>query len=187
MIPVLFALPVALTLLAVADVLAGLAPRWVIPVAVLFLLAGFAPVPGADFIQIALGLAAFGRIAYRILRMTDAEWESGPAARALPSCDPSRPRLQPDRASTGLVPHLRRCQSGLLKIPLAATGTSINVPAIRSIRSAPAARSCSGGTAAAASVAAGPGPARLGTPPRPASPRACHHRRAPARGSPVRP
>ena len=87
-IPVLFALPVALTLLAVADVLAGLAPRWVIPVAVLFLLAGFAPVPGADFIQIALGLAAFGRIAYRILRMTDAEWESGPAARALPSCDP---------------------------------------------------------------------------------------------------
>ena len=87
-IPVLFALPVALTLLAVADVLAGLAPRWVIPVAVLFLLAGFAPVPGADFIQIALGLAAFGRIAYRILRMTDAEWESGPAARALPSCNP---------------------------------------------------------------------------------------------------
>ncbi len=87
-IPVLFALPVALTLLAVADVLAGLAPRWVIPVAVLFLLAGFAPVPGADFIQIALGLAAFGRIAYCILRMTDAEWESGPAARALPSCDP---------------------------------------------------------------------------------------------------
>jgi hypothetical protein len=87
-IPVLFALPVALTLLAVADVLAGLAPRWVIPVAVLFLLAGFAPVPGADFIQIALGLAAFGRIAYRILRMTDAEWESGPAAGALLSCDP---------------------------------------------------------------------------------------------------
>jgi hypothetical protein len=56
-------------------------------------------------------------------------------------------------------------------------------PYPRSARSgsAPAARSCSGGTAAAASVAAGPGSARLGTPPRPASPRACHHRRAPAR------
>ena len=95
MIPVLFALPVALTLLAVADVLAGLAPRWVIPVAVLFLLAGFAPVPGADFIQIALGLAAFGRIAYRILRMTDAEWESG----RLPArCHPAHPVTAPAAA-----------------------------------------------------------------------------------------
>ncbi len=83
-----FALPVALTMLAVADVRAGLVPRWVIPVAVLFLLVGFAPVPGADFIQIALGLAAFGRIAYRILRMSDAEWDSGPAA-ALPSAQPA--------------------------------------------------------------------------------------------------
>ena len=83
-----FALPIALTMLAVADVRAGLVPRWVIPVAVLFLLVGFAPVPGADFIQIALGLAAFGRIAYRILRMSDAEWDSGPAA-ALPSAQPA--------------------------------------------------------------------------------------------------
>lgn len=88
-VPVLFfALPVALTLLAVADVRAGLAPRWVVPAAVLFLLAGFAPVPGADFIQIALGLAVFGRIAYRILGMSDAEWESGRAADAPSSPDP---------------------------------------------------------------------------------------------------
>jgi hypothetical protein len=88
-IPVLFfALPVALTLLAVADVRAGLVPRWVIPAAVLFLLAGFAPGPGAEYIQIALGLAAFGRIAYRIVRMSDAEWESGLAAGAPSSPDP---------------------------------------------------------------------------------------------------
>ncbi len=87
-IPVLFfALPVALTLLAIANVLAGLAPRWVIPVAVLFALADFAPVPGAEILQMALGLAAFGRIAYRILRMTDAEWESG-----LPADAPCSPR-----------------------------------------------------------------------------------------------
>lgn len=83
-----FALPVALAMLAVADVRAGLAPRWVIPAAMLFLLAGFAPVPGADFIQIALGLAVFGRIAYRIFGMSDAEWESGPAAAAPSSPDP---------------------------------------------------------------------------------------------------
>ena len=36
-----------------------------------------------------LGLAAFGRIAYRILGMTDAEWESGPAAAALSSARPA--------------------------------------------------------------------------------------------------
>ncbi len=89
-IPVLFfALPVALTLLAVADVRAGLAPRWVMPAAALFLLAGFAPAPWADIAQLVLGLAAFGRIAYRILRMTDAEWESGPATAALPSARPA--------------------------------------------------------------------------------------------------
>jgi len=43
-----FALPVALTLLVVADVRAGVVPRCVIPAAALFLLADFAPVPGAS-------------------------------------------------------------------------------------------------------------------------------------------
>ena len=89
-IPVLFfALPVALTLLAVANVRAGLAPRWVMPVAVLFVLADFVPAPGAEIVQFVLGLAAFGRIAYRILGMTDAEWESGPATGALSSARPA--------------------------------------------------------------------------------------------------
>ena len=44
-----------------------------IPVAVLFM----------------LGLAAFGRIAYRIFGMSDAEWESGPPAAAVPSARPA--------------------------------------------------------------------------------------------------
>jgi len=35
-----------------------------------------------------LGLAVFGRIAYRIHRMSDAEWESGQAAAAPSSPDP---------------------------------------------------------------------------------------------------
>jgi hypothetical protein len=83
-----FALPVALTLLAVADVRAGLVPRWVIPAAVLFLLAGFVPAAAAGIGQLVLGLAVFGRIAYRILGMSDAEWESGPAA-PLPSAQPA--------------------------------------------------------------------------------------------------
>jgi len=83
-IPVLFfVLPVALALLAVAAVRAGLAPRWVIPAAVLFVLADYVPAPGAEIIQMALGLAAFGRIAYRILGMSDTEWEHGPAAATL--------------------------------------------------------------------------------------------------------
>ena len=85
----LFALPVALTLLALAAARAGLIPRWMIPVAALFLIAGFAPGTAAEIGQLALGLAVFGRIAYRILRMSDAEWESGPAAAALPSTHPT--------------------------------------------------------------------------------------------------
>ena len=36
-----------------------------------------------------LGLAAFGRIAYRIFGMSDAEWESGPATGALSSARPA--------------------------------------------------------------------------------------------------
>jgi hypothetical protein len=95
-VPVLFfALPVALTLLAVADARAGLVPRWVIPAAVLFLLADFVPAPGAEIAQLALGLAAFGRIAYRILGMSDTEWESGPATGTLP---PARPATAPTAA-----------------------------------------------------------------------------------------
>lgn len=77
-----FALPVALTMLAIAAVRGGLAPRWVIPVAVLFLLCEFAPLPGAEIVQMALGLAAFGRIAGTILGMSDAEWESAPVGDA---------------------------------------------------------------------------------------------------------
>jgi hypothetical protein len=90
-----FALPVALTLLAVADVRAGLVPRWVIPVAVLFVLADFVPGPAAGIVQLLLGLAAFGRIAYRILGMSDAEWDSGPAVGALPSAWPDSEEITP--------------------------------------------------------------------------------------------
>ncbi|MBV9093831.1 MAG: hypothetical protein JO132_08155 [Streptosporangiaceae bacterium] len=100
--------------------LTGLVPRWVIPAAVLFLLVGFAPVPGGDFLQIALGLATFGRIAYRILHMSDAEREPGPAAGAPSSPPPPRPPR--DRGSTRLALHLRRCQPCLSQVPPIATG-----------------------------------------------------------------
>ena len=84
-----FALPVTLTMLAVATARGGLAPRWVIPVAVLFLLTDFAPVPGAEIVQFALGLAAFGRIAWTIFGMSDAEWESASFAGAPSSGRPA--------------------------------------------------------------------------------------------------
>lgn len=84
-----FALPVALTLLAVAAVRGGYAPRWVIPAAVLFFLADFVPLPGAEIIQMVLGLAAFGRIAHTIFAMSDAEWESGSGASAISSGQPA--------------------------------------------------------------------------------------------------
>ncbi len=82
-VPVLFfALPVALVLLAVAAVRGGYAPRWVVPVAVLFLLGEFAPLPGAEIVQLALGLAAFGRIARSIFAMSDEEWTSAAGPRS---------------------------------------------------------------------------------------------------------
>jgi hypothetical protein len=84
-----FVLPVALTMLAIAAVRGGFAPRWVIPVAVLFLLAEFAPLPGSEIVQMALGLAAFGRIARSILGMSDAEWESASLAGAPSSGRPA--------------------------------------------------------------------------------------------------
>jgi hypothetical protein len=65
------------------------------PVAVLFVLADFVPAPGAEIVQMVLGLAAFGRIAYRIFGMSDAEWESGPATGAL---SPAPPATAPSAA-----------------------------------------------------------------------------------------
>jgi hypothetical protein len=69
-----FALPIAFVLLAVAGVRNGLAPRPVLAGAVVFLVIDMAPLPGAELIQLVLGLVTFGWLARRIGAMTDLEW-----------------------------------------------------------------------------------------------------------------
>ncbi len=90
-----FVLPIAFVLLAGAIVRAGLAPRLVLAGAAVFLVADMVPLPGAEFVQLALGLVTFGWIAGRIIRMTDAEW-TGAAV-------PSAARLTPDSGTAAVV------------------------------------------------------------------------------------
>ena len=71
-----FAFPFALVLLAGAVVRAGLAPRWVLPAAIVFLVVDLTPLPKAELVEILVGLAAFGRIAWRILGLSDEAWEA---------------------------------------------------------------------------------------------------------------
>lgn len=73
-----FGVPVALVLLAVAARLAGLVATWVPVVAGLFFVADFLPIPGAEVLQLLLGLAAFGTIAVTALRRP--AWSARPAA-----------------------------------------------------------------------------------------------------------
>lgn len=68
-----FALPVALVILAGAVARAGLAPLWVVPAAIAFLVVDQTPLPEAELIQMAIGIVTFGWISVRILRLQDKE------------------------------------------------------------------------------------------------------------------
>lgn len=57
--------PIALVLLAIAAHRARLVRAWVLIAAGLFFVADFTPIPGAEIIQLLLGLATFGVIALR--------------------------------------------------------------------------------------------------------------------------
>lgn len=68
-LPILFFLtPIALVLLAVAIHRAGLVSVWVPAAAGLFFVIDFVPIPGAEVIQLLLGLAVFAAIAFNALR-----------------------------------------------------------------------------------------------------------------------
>ena len=79
-----FALPIAFVLLAAACVRNGLAPRRVLAGAVVFLVLDSAPVPGAELLQLALGLATFGWLARRISALTDRQWTGADPSTAEP-------------------------------------------------------------------------------------------------------
>lgn len=63
--------PVALIVLAGAAARAGLAPRWTVAGAVAFFVSDMLPIPGAELVQAAIGLATLGTIALRLLRLAE--------------------------------------------------------------------------------------------------------------------
>lgn len=68
-LPLLFFLtPLALVLLAVAINRAGIVPVWIPAAAAVFFLIDFTPIPGAELIQLLLGLTVFATITLRALR-----------------------------------------------------------------------------------------------------------------------
>lgn len=79
--PLMFAGPIALVVLSAAAVRAGLVPRWTIAGAVVFFVSDMLPIPGAEILQMAVGLATFGTIGLRLLRPAGEEREE-PAALA---------------------------------------------------------------------------------------------------------
>jgi hypothetical protein len=86
--PLMLAGPLALILLAGAAVRAGLAPRWTIAGAVVFFVSDLLPIPGAEIVQMLVGLATFATMAARLLR--SAETPSGvPAPGATRSTVPA--------------------------------------------------------------------------------------------------
>lgn len=74
--PLMIAGPLGLILVAGAAARAGLVSRWVVAGAVLFAFSDSLPIPAAEEVQGLIGLAAFGVIALRLLRLTDEQWEA---------------------------------------------------------------------------------------------------------------
>jgi hypothetical protein len=91
--PLMFAGPIALILLAGAAVRAEFAPRWTIAGAVVFFVSDMLPIPGAELIQMAVGVATFGAIALRLLRASDRERQARRAGTS-----PARGRVAPAEA-----------------------------------------------------------------------------------------
>jgi hypothetical protein len=75
-LPLLFAGPIALILLAGATARARLAPRWVTFGAIAFFISDMLPIPAAEELQGLIGIATFATIAHRILRHADGSAET---------------------------------------------------------------------------------------------------------------
>lgn len=95
-LPLMFAGPLALILLAGATARARLAPRWVTFGAVAFFISDMLPIPAAEELQGLIGLVTFATIAHRIVRHTDGHTET--TAPAAPSKVPARLDPSPTKA-----------------------------------------------------------------------------------------
>jgi hypothetical protein len=79
-LPLMFAAPLALIILAAAAVRAGLAPRWVIAGAVLFFISDMLPIPAAEEVQGIVGIATFAVLARSVAGRSTTVY--APAARS---------------------------------------------------------------------------------------------------------
>jgi hypothetical protein len=84
-IPLMIAGPLAWILLAGAASRAGLAARWIVLGALAFAISDSFPIPAAEEIQGLIGVATFGALGFRMLRVGDGGWETS----ALPAGTPS--------------------------------------------------------------------------------------------------
>jgi hypothetical protein len=80
--PLMFGGPIAVILLAGAAVRAGLVPRWTIAGAFVFFVSDMLPIPGAEIVQMVVGLATLGTIAVRLLRLRPEQAEAPASAHA---------------------------------------------------------------------------------------------------------
>jgi hypothetical protein len=70
-LPLMFAGPIAFVILAAAATRARVAPRWIPVGAFIFFVSDMVPIPGAEVVQMLVGLATFGTLALGILRLDD--------------------------------------------------------------------------------------------------------------------
>jgi hypothetical protein len=83
--PLMIAGPLTWIVLAGAAARAGLVSRWVVLGAVAFAVSDSLPIPAAEEIQSLIGLATFGAIALRLLRLDDEQWEAPVEGAAAPA------------------------------------------------------------------------------------------------------
>ncbi len=78
-LPLMFGGPLALITLTAAAVRAGAVTRWAVAGALLFVVSDMLPIPGAEILQGILGVAVFGTVAARLLRLPTGPHAASPA------------------------------------------------------------------------------------------------------------
>ncbi len=78
-LPLMFGGPLALITLTAAAVRAGAVARWAVAGALLFVVSDMLPIPGAEIMQGAVGIAVFGTVAARLLPLPTRQPAAFPA------------------------------------------------------------------------------------------------------------
>ena len=92
-LPLMFAAPIALIVLAAAAARAQVVPPWVVVAAFGFFVSDMLPIPAGEAIQGLIGIVTFGAIAREIMRLDEDTW-------AATVRDSNRPRPHPELTLT---------------------------------------------------------------------------------------